>query len=144
MCTAGVTKEASPVKQVTDDDVNASSRCARPNCLRPKKKRKKSYVVEEPESSFIVEAFVGRYKKFVGGQGVHEEYLVKWHTYDYHEATWELLENMGLTNPGPLLDAFEQEAETQGIELNDGTEVVLFKEAADAGWTTDRLFVKHE
>lgn len=51
---------------------------------------------------------------------------------------------MGLADPGPLLHTFEKEAKAQGINLNDGEEVVLFKEAADAGWTTDRLFVKRD
>ncbi|KAF8875420.1 hypothetical protein CPB84DRAFT_1790817 [Gymnopilus junonius] len=104
--------------------------------------KKKSQVVEEPPEMFVVEAFVGRYKKFVGGQGLTEEYLVKWHGYDYNEATWEPLESMGLVDPGTLLEPFESEAKAQGINLKDAKELILFKEAVDAGWRGYRDFSK--
>jgi len=93
----------SPVKNVTETDIKAKSDCARPDCLREAMKSKskkhspststvprgrgrpRKVKIEDKEASspvddkYIVERFIGRWKRYVGGEGLVFEYLVKWH-----------------------------------------------------------------
>lgn len=55
----------------------------------------------------------------------------------------ENLDSMGMSNPGPLLEAFEKQAVAEGIDL-DASDTVLLREAAEAGWNDDLVFVKRE
>ena len=65
-------RDKSPAKNGKQDD------CNRPDCLLKKKKKKAQAVVPQDDNMYEVESFVGRNKRFVGGQGTKEEYLVKW------------------------------------------------------------------
>jgi len=62
----------SPMKHGKVDDSSAS--CARLKCLWKQLKTKKA----PKENSYVVESFVGMFKKHVGGRGTEDHYLVQW------------------------------------------------------------------
>jgi hypothetical protein len=68
----------SPHKVQPDFDKLQSNSCSRPKCQRPKAKKKK---VLPEEQTFVIESFVGRLRKVVGGKGTSVYYLVKWQGY---------------------------------------------------------------
>ncbi|KJA25601.1 hypothetical protein HYPSUDRAFT_37645 [Hypholoma sublateritium FD-334 SS-4] len=139
-CEAGVSRHdsESPSKNANNDDPQVYN-CSRPKCQRTKKSKKKKTSDPEPASegsnTFIVEAFIGRFRKVVGGRGKQTFYLVKWHGYPPEECTWEELGQMGIANAATLIDTFEQAAEVEGVDLEQFTdEQALLQEAVDAGW----------
>ena len=83
MLTAFIDSE-SPHKNANNDDPQVYT-CSRPKCQRTKKPKKKKTSNPEPPSdgsnTYVVEAFIGRFTKVVGGRGKQTFYLVKWHGY---------------------------------------------------------------
>jgi len=52
---------------------------------------------------------------------------------------------MGLSDPGPLLEKFEEQATEEGIDLSDCVNrILLLKCAVEAGWNEIGVFIKNE
>ncbi|KAH9478509.1 hypothetical protein JR316_0008964 [Psilocybe cubensis] len=136
----------SPVKKINDEEVNGlKAPCARPRCLltyvkRRTKNKNSQQLLQEPQV-YLVEALVGRRKTVVSGKGISYEYLVKWQNYDYVDATVENLDSMGMSNPGPLVEAFENQAIAEGNNF-EASDTVILQEAVEAGWTNDMVYTK--
>ncbi|CAA7267195.1 unnamed protein product [Cyclocybe aegerita] len=138
-CEAGVDRSAlSPTKG--GQDAIPAARCARSSCRRPKAKKQ---AATKEDDTFVVESFVGRLTKIVSGKlEVVTLYLVKWLGYGFNECTVQTLDTLCMTNAALLVDAFEKEAENEGLDLESSSnEAVVLKCASEAGWDHNLEFV---
>lgn len=62
-------------------------------------------------------------------------------SYGFDEATWQSIESLEMTNPDICVEGFHKAAAKENYDLQNGDEeVVLLREAAEAGWTLERTF----
>jgi len=97
--------------------LNMDTECWRPGCSVP--------------SGFIVEKIIGRFKKFVGGQGLQFKYLLQWKGYDLSESSWEPEESM--FDPPFMIEKFRVDALEEGIDIDkDKVGLILLQVAKDS------------
>ncbi|KAF9477947.1 hypothetical protein BDN70DRAFT_880559 [Pholiota conissans] len=144
-CVAGVAApdSESPHKDRQNSDELETTSCSRPKCQCPKKSKKKT---QPEEQTYVIESFIGRHRRVIGGKGTLTYYLVKWNGYPISECTWEELIGMRLPNSSVLVQTFETVAAAEMIDIDNSTdEYILLQEAITAGWQpTDGHFVKPE